>query len=272
MAVRLSIGVLLSGSLLFLAHKADAREPYEFSLQGRGIERKHMAPSHIEGLALRLVADRYTLDAGNLKVASSNKPNFPLTRAVAYQIIIIDKRDQEHYSVTLDEDGNEVDLEKLYEDERAVYRAVYGSFEPRLAERLKTAEADDLIPVLIEPRFPPDSSDRPKYPYMNKDIEGWHSLPEEEKDRIRKMEEAYERRLDIYLKERAKQASAPIVGRLRQMGYEAKADKLNGAIRTALKPDVIKEIVEWEDVRHISLDMQRSSRAKMRMNRSAKMW
>jgi hypothetical protein len=252
----LTISVMLSGSLL-LAPGADAQDPPAIAAQGRGNERQHMAPSHIEELALTLLVRRHNLNVSNLKVVSSNQPNFPLTRVVAYQVTVIEKQSHEHYSVTLDENGEELDLEKLYEKEREAYRARYGSFEPRLAERLKTAGSEDLIPVSIEPRFPPESPDRPKYPYVNKEIETWDSLSEEEKGRIRKREEAYERRLDKYLKSRARQASAPILERLRQKGYEGEADELTGTIRVALKPDVIKEAIAWGDVRDLSLDARR---------------
>ena len=251
----MSIGVILCG-LLLVAGSASAQHPATIPAPGRGVERKHMAPPHIEEAALSLVAGRHGLDIAKLKVVGSNQPNFPLTGVVAYQIMIIGEQNQEPYSVTLDEKSNELDLEKLYENERAAYVVRYGRFEPRLAERLKRAGPDDLIPVFIEPRFPPERPDRPKYPLVTKEVETWDRLPEEEKDRIRKLEADYERRLDSYLRERANQASAPVIKRLAQLGYEAKADKLTGTIRASLKPDIIKELTEWEDVRHLSLALR----------------
>ena len=259
--VALSISLMVFG-LPLVAPVAAGQDPSARSALGSRIERQHMAPSRLEERALILVAERYSLDTGKLQVVSSNRPNFPLTGAIAYQVMVVDQQNQEPYSITLDESGKELNLEKLHEEERAAYMARYGRFEPKLAECLKAAAPHDLIPVAIEPRFPPDHPDRPKYPYVNK--ENWDRLPDEEKERIRKAEEEYERRLDKYLKLRSRQASQPIVERLAPMGYDAQADKLNGTIRVALTPAVIKMVAEWNDVRDLSVDPRAVTREKGR--------
>jgi hypothetical protein len=219
-----------------------------------GNDRRHAAPPDLEILALKLISQGHGLNIEQLQVVSSSKPNLYLTGVVVYQFIVLDNRTGDIYELTLDEAGQEVDLQKALNDERAAYIAAYGRFEPRLSERLRSAAPNDLIPVIIELSLLSHTSDRPNYPNLRKDIKTWDNLPEEEKNRIRRMEYEYEKKLDRYLMERAKRVSQPVIKRLTELGYNAQADKYTGAIRVALIADIIREAEQWGEVREISLD------------------
>jgi len=230
---------------------ADSQAPMRVR---KGNDRRHAATPDLEILALKLISQGNGLNIEHLQVASSSRPNLPLTGVVVYQFIVLDNQTQDIYELTLDEAGREVDLQKALNDERAAYIALYGRFEPRLSERLRSAAPNDLIPVIIELSLLSHTTDRPDYPNLRKDIKTWDNLPEEEKNRIRRMEFEYEKKLDRYLMERAKRVSQPVIKRLSELGYNPQADKYTGAIRVALIAEIIREAEQWDEVREISLD------------------
>jgi hypothetical protein len=250
-ATSLLIFALALPSPVISQHSAGSQAP---GRAGDGNDRRHAAPPELEILALKLISQGHGLNIEQLQVVSSSKPNLPLTGVVIYQFIVLDNRTGDINELTLDEAGQEADLQKALNDERAAYVALYGRFEPRLAERLRSAAPNDLIPVIIELSLLSHTVDRPKYPNLRKDRDAWENLPEEEKNRIREMEYEYEKKLDRYSMERAKRASLPVLKRLSELGYNAQADKYTGAIRVALIAEIIREVEQWSEVREISLD------------------
>lgn len=208
-------------------------------------------PDDPKAVALNLVAKRTGNKVEQLEVINSASPYLPLIGKRLNTFKVRNKTDQQVYLITVDEKGDEVDLDLLLAEERAAHAAKYGKLQPELAERLKTASPDELIKVIIHLHEPPDTADRPQLPLMNRPVPD--NPNEQERKAIEGEQEEFQKKMTAYQAARARLITTPVLERLAKMGYDAKSNELFPMIHVELRPEALKEVEGWKEVKEIVL-------------------
>lgn len=131
-------------------------------------------PDRLPDLALQMVAEREGVPAQHLQLANAATPEFRLLGKSVFAFKFLDRRTGHIHGVTLDRNGQVVDIEKMQAEERAAHAARYGRLDPALAERLAKAPADEPIEVFIWLKEPPyDGPPRPdpKRPMSQEEVD-----------------------------------------------------------------------------------------------------
>ncbi|HXG67257.1 MAG TPA: S8 family serine peptidase [Blastocatellia bacterium] len=253
------IAFLLSISLLILIacsssawQGASNQKPQTaHNASGTGDEKK--APRHLEAIAIDLIAKKYDRNVDSLFVYGSSVINFPLIEEQAYTYTVAEKDFSWVKQITLNGEGKEIDSEKLSAEEETAHTTKYGKLDPRLKEHLQKASSDELIPVIIVLKEPPDTPDMPEEPPFD-NVESWNNKTEAERQEYLKQDEKYRKKKLEYNQKRAKEVSDPIVERLAQLGYEVKVNQLMPRIYARLRAEIIKEVEKWDEVERIWMD------------------
>ena len=101
-------------------------------------------------VALQRIADREGILLNRLEVSNSGVARFPLSGKTAYSFKVKEHGNLSSHLVTLDESGQEVNMEQLLAGDRAAYAARYGKLGQGLFGRLESASEDEVIKVGIE--------------------------------------------------------------------------------------------------------------------------
>jgi hypothetical protein len=125
------------------------------------------------------------------------------------------------YEKAFDEEGREIDLTQLWEEESKIEKSIYGKLDKNLYEILKSASPDELINVTIW-LVGPDLSDLQPRP---------ENITKEEKRRW--VDEVKERHVAI---------TVPFAEMIRAKGFDASAGVLAPFVSAKLTPSEIKEI------------------------------
>lgn len=212
------------------------------------------APSQLESAAINLVSQKYNRIRENLLVYGSSIMNLSVTQVRAYHYTIAEKDYSWIKEITIDENGDEVDSEQLFANEQALYEAKFGKLDAELAKRLETASTGESLSVMISIKPILDDTSKPEEP--DTESQDWARLRLEEK---KAAIDKYKHENSSYQMERAKQAVAPVITRLENMGYKGEAINGSPFIVTTLPVKVIREIATWEEVVRISLDRKQQS-------------
>lgn len=222
-----------------------------------------LPPEHLRSAALARIRERANVPVESLELVNLASPQYRYSGKSANAFEFEDKHTGSIYHVSLDADGHEVDLDQLAAEDRAEYRRIYGKMTPALAERLASARKSDFIPVVIEVAAPPDTNERPQQELLTD--EQWGAMSGEEKEQYVSRQEAFRRRMDEYLAQRAQRILQPVITELRKIGRKIRPDKYLLVVYAQLRPSAITKIQSWIEVQR--LDLQQEAKPELNVSR-----
>lgn len=187
---------------------------------------------------IQAVAEQHGLQQAKLEVLNTTTARFPLTGREARVAKVLNIETDEVYGVSLDPQGNHVDLETWLNEERAAHAAKYGPLEPELADRLATAGPDEPIEVSVWLKEPPYSG--PVRPGSHQ------SMTQEDVDTVLEQ-------VDAQRAAHVAKVTAPIMSRLRNLGYAATPDEYSPVVYARLTPTAINQLAKWPEISGIEL-------------------
>lgn len=196
----------------------------------------HAAPAPVMGLettALRRASNQHRVPLDQLSVAHSARTEYPLHGRAVTHFKIADSLSGEIYGVALDDAGQPVGEAALEGRERDAHVARYGKLDPRLAERLASADPDEPLPVTIWVESPPDTCPQ-KPPTGSGLTQGQTEMLHAE--RVACVAAA------------AQIATEPVMERLAQLGYATTAGTLVAVVYAHLPLPAIREVAQWDEV------------------------
>ena len=104
-------------------------------------------PSAEEQKLLEVTARREGLDASRLQVLKSTTVELPLTGREVQVAKVLNPDNGKAFSVSIDEQGQEVEFSNLKAEEQRAYRARYGKLDPKLHKKIQGASGDQKVKV-----------------------------------------------------------------------------------------------------------------------------
>lgn len=255
---KIAILTIVSAFCLFSLTASSSQNQQEESsanslIEDKGSGGQRKAPKQFEATAIRILSKNKHKKNEDIIVSSSNILSFPLIGKTAYAYNVRDKQQGWHNRITLDEKGQEVDIELLLAEEQAAQLARYGKLDPALSVRLDQSQRQESIPVIINLKVSPGPEEEPQQPDIV-DNRTWKQLPEEEKKAFELRDMEYRKKKDEFLMRRTKRIATPLLERLEKLGYKVKTDDYIPIIYANLPPDIIRQVATWDEVAEISLD------------------
>jgi len=219
-----------------------------------GIALRPQSQAELQSKAINLISQRHGIPVKNLDVIYSPTGSFPLTGKTVYSFDLVDDRSGDYYTITVDSSGNEVDENAVLTQELSAHTAQYGKMQAELADLLRDAPSDKTIQVIIELHPLPDTPEKPEEVDTTKNSDEWASLSEPQKEEATQRDEEYLARVDSYLALQAERATAPVIARFNGLGINVQTSRLFPILYGELLPATIREIENWAEVKHISVN------------------
>ena len=188
-------------------------------------------PGELEQRAVEIVAEEQGISPRALSLAASTPSDYPLQGEHVFDFKVADGEGRVH-GVTLDGDGSRLEGEKLAEAERAARLDRYGRLDPRLAERLEKAPADERIDVLLWLDAPPSVHERPE-PGRDTTLEDLASFYDA---------------VDAARAREIAEVTRPVLERLAGLGIDAAADTHAPVVYATLPVDLLRELSSWDGI------------------------
>lgn len=200
--------------------------------------------AEIKQRALNQLERRTGISVEHLQIEHVYRPNFRNLKKAGLGFVIIDKRDGKIYDVILNKDNpnEELDVNKLREEDNKAFISKYGKLDPQLSNSLGSISEQDLVRVIIEVKIG-QQAPGPKLPDARPGV----NITLEEL-------ENYHKKVTQQRTQENQATVNPIAQRIRQLGFEATANTSFPFIYASLPPRVIKQLESWEEVLKISLD------------------
>lgn len=188
--------------------------------------------SALTSIALERLSLEQNIAAESLTIVDTSRGEFPLQGRTVFIFAVQNSADQSVHTMLLDDKGAPVDREALNQAEAEAREARFGRFSPELAERLQSADAEELIAVIIRAEDEPVELER---------IDPGLALAGEE---VGFLLEAHAT-ANI---EAAALATAPLLNDLMATGAAATADELLPYVYAELTPDELRALAKRPDV------------------------
>lgn len=198
-------------------------------------------PDGLERQALEEIAARTGRTTAQLQIANATIASYPLQGRTASAFKVEDVQTGEMYGIMLDSNGQELDPEQLAAAERDAYRARYGNFEPALAEQLKTAARNEVIPVVIW--LKEAERELPLRP-----------LPGDAALANKVAIDTLLAEVRVQRAEAVREVVEPVAARLQGLGVRVTTNGLVPVISASLTAETVQKVSGWSEVDMIYLD------------------
>lgn len=225
---------------------------------------KQTDKDNLSNVALKLVANHNNLSIDDLEIVNSIKAEYPLQGKIVFHYKIADKN--RLYGIALDENGKEIDSEKLFVDEQNVYIARYGKLEPALVELLKNSSVEKPINIIIWMKEKKDRIDEGRIdiidnsinnsinnPINYSDLKDNNSLEKNSLEKSQEIEEFY-KNIDKRREIDVENIITPLADKLKKNGYRVITDNSAPVIFTSLASKEIRELAQLDSIDTIYLD------------------
>jgi hypothetical protein len=217
---------------------------------GQGQSPSQQVPPDAKNAAVKRVSQRDGIGADQLDLVSATKLTLPLQGVTGFQFKFVDTNSHDVHGVTLDANGNEVDLDKLLANEEQARAAKYGKLDPGLVDRLKTAGADEKVDVIVILRS--SGYEPPARPEGKPAPEGDKAAHDKANDEAEAaLQNAREKGAA-----HAKSLADPVLSRIRALDPGASADAIVPQIYASLTPDQIDSVAKLPAVDLIALSVK----------------
>lgn len=186
-------------------------------------------------LAEKVVARRIGASPSDLKTISAVRARYPISSETVDTFKVQDRRTGEIHLVALDDD-REVNIDRLEAEEELAYTARFGRLDRDLARTIARLPESATVGVAIWLEQPP--FERPERPAPD-------SLSTEEEINAF-LQRAGDQRASF-----VSGLTAPIMVRIREMGYEAQAETYSPLVTSVLRVGDIRRVAEWAEVDRI---------------------
>ena len=143
------------------------------------------------------------------------------------------------YSITLAEDGSEIDLDALMQKEQDLYVSRYGKLEPRLVDSIGRLEPATPVEVTL---------------WLNQPREVSLARPEAGSKLTEADVDAIYAQLDAQRAEIASEASAAVLAKLQGEGLQGVKDTVSPSIAVSIPAGNVRRIGDWQEVATVYLD------------------
>lgn len=201
-------------------------------------KQKSRPDSKFTGKAKDLISSKHNISKDKLKVANARDAAFEFSGKTAHGVKLIDDKGV-IYSTLLDDDGNELDHEKLVKEDLDAKHTKYGKFEPGFFERLSKTPEDQPVKAIISLKLP--LYDPVIYPNFTIPDDGHNATKQQYEELDKQSFEKYE--------QNTVPATNLVLEKLKSKGFEAEGT--NGVISVELSPKVLKELQKWDEIESV---------------------
>lgn len=104
----------------------------------------------IQQAALKKLSKKLSTPIDKLEIVYTFKPTFRTIGKSGFGFVIVDKRNGKIFDIAVDANGQEMNIEKLAQQDRSAYVSKYGKLSQALFTKLGDAKPNDQISVVIK--------------------------------------------------------------------------------------------------------------------------
>jgi hypothetical protein len=192
-------------------------------------------PPDVEFKALEIASGQTGVPGSELTVLASAPVVLTEQGITVYEVKVLHEAGEAVYQVTLDEDGNQYDMEALTQAEGDLYTSRYGALNKDFFDQLQKAPPGQIFPVVLWVREP--------------FTDPTELFPDPESEPSEDELESAEADIDAARRESVQAAVAPVVSQLEAYGFLAEADELVPVIATKVPAQILlDDVSHWAEV------------------------
>ena len=199
-----------------------------------------------------MLSKKHNVASDKLEITSSTLTQLPLTGKVMDDYKAVDKSTGNVYGITIDDNGNELDIQKMLQDEDNAKKAKYGKLDPALSDKLQTAVNQDIGVIVWLKDQSKDKTTKKDYAV---DLTTDENSPGIQDPKV-------DKELNQAEKDRKFNVNAivdPVSKKMKQKGYKYNVDTNVPVIYAKLKKDQINDVASWAEVDTVYPDAQAES-------------
>ena len=202
--------------------------------------------------AIDLLSKKYNVASDKLEITDSTAAQLSITGKKANNYKAIDKSTGNVYGIAIDDNGSEIDIQKLLQDDHTVKKAKYGKLDPALSEKLKTIDNQNIGVIIW-------LNDQSKDKYIRKDYAV--SLTTDENRPIEQNPDidSFSDQVEKDKKAKINALATPVSNKLKQKGYNHEVGIHIPVIYAKLKASQINDVANLSEVDTIYLDEKAQS-------------
>ncbi|GJD24180.1 hypothetical protein RIVM261_091360 [Rivularia sp. IAM M-261] len=104
----------------------------------------------IQQAALRKLSKKVNAPIDKLEIVYTFKPTFQTIGKSGFGFVVVDKRNGKIFDIAVDANGQEMNIEKLAQQDKTAYVSKYGKLSQGLFEKLADTKPNDQISVVIK--------------------------------------------------------------------------------------------------------------------------
>lgn len=213
-------------------------------------------PVDKEKVVKNLLSKKHNIAIDKLEIKDSSPIQLPLTGKTANRYKAIDIINGNVYGIAIDDNGNEVEIQKLLQDEDNAKKAKYGKLDPALSDKLQTSGNQEIGVIVWLEDQSKDKTTKKDYAVDLTTDENFPGIQDPE----------VVKKLDQAKKDRKINVNAivdPFSKKMSQKGYKHNVDTSAPVIYAKLKKEQINDVASWAEVDTIYPDAQAVSGLKV---------
>lgn len=119
-----------------------------FNARALALDLSNIKPS-IQQAALKKLSKKVSTPIDKLEIVYTFQPTFRTIRKSGFGFVVVDKRNGKIFDITVDANGQEMNVEKLAQQDRTAYVSKYGKLSQGLFKKLSDAKTNEQISVVI---------------------------------------------------------------------------------------------------------------------------
>ncbi|OKH46519.1 hypothetical protein NIES2101_25100 [Calothrix sp. HK-06] len=104
----------------------------------------------IQEAALKKISKKVNTPIDKLEIVYTFKPTFRTLGKTGFGFVIVDKRNGKIFDIAVDSNGQEMNIEKLAQQDKTAYVSKYGKLSQGLFEKVTSSKPNDQISVVIK--------------------------------------------------------------------------------------------------------------------------
>lgn len=202
------------------------------------------------------MSKKHKVSSEQLEITGSTWTQLPLTGKVLDDYKAVDKSTGSVYGIAIDDNGNELDIQKVLQDEVNAKKAKYGKLDPALSDKLQTAGNQEIGVIVWLKDQSKDKTTKKDYAVDLTTDENSPGIQDPEVDT----------KLDQAKNDKQFNVNAivdPVLKKMKQKGYKYNVDTNVPVIYAKLKKAHINDIARWAEVDTVYPDAQAESAINM---------
>lgn len=203
-------------------------------------------------IASDLMSKKHKVASDKLEITGSSMTQLPLTGKVIDAYKAINIITGEVFGIAIDNNGNEVDIQKMLQDEDTAKKAKYGKLDQALSDKLQTAGNQEIGVIVWLNDHKKEKNTKKNYSVDLTTDDNSPGIKDQEVDK--KLDQAEkDRKLDV------NEIVDPVSKKMKQKGYKYNTDTNVPVIYAKLKKKQINDVANWAEVDTVYPDAQAES-------------